>query len=144
MYSRRRRLLYVIITLTSIIWLVGSLIFVLVDDVEVTLAVRRKSNVDVDGGNSDNNKNNNNNNDEDYNLKVRKHKTDDAAKRFANYDPISEGRDKSLPGELGEGHTAGKHEKEREEEGYDRHAFNQLVSDKISIYRSLKDYRNNQ
>ena len=50
-------------------------------------------------------------------------------------------RDQKGAGELGLGVNVGADEKEKEKEGYKKHAFNQLVSDKISVHRSLKDYR---
>ena len=69
----------------------------------------------------------------------------DSFARKAEYENVMGNRDPRLPGERGNGYTissASKLDKEREKHGYDKHAFNQLVSDRISLYRSLKDYRN--
>lgn len=66
---------------------------------------------------------------------------DHNAKRLANYEHMVVKRDPLLPGELGRGVSADASEKEKEKRGFDLHAFNMLVSDKISVHRSLQDYR---
>ena len=60
------------------------------------------------------------------------------------YTSNSGNRDKRLPGELGQGVIVNGSvaDKETEKIGYKRHAFNQLVSDRISLFRTLQDYRN--
>ena len=64
--------------------------------------------------------------------------------RLANYEKLVGNRDKRLPGELGQGVVVNGSvaEKAIERIGYERHAFNQLVSDRISLFRTLRDYRN--
>ena len=64
--------------------------------------------------------------------------------RLANYEKLVGNRDKRLPGELGQGVIVNGSvaDKETEKIGYKRHAFNQLVSDRISLFRTLQDYRN--
>lgn len=119
-----------------------------IDDVEVTLAVRRKA-TDIEQKSTSYVQKSS-----DEDTKVTKHpklnkdifssllfdKT--KPKRLANYEFINVDRDTSSPGERGKGYSVGKEDKEKEKQGYDKHAFNQLVSDRISIYRSLEDYRN--
>ena len=48
---------------------------------------------------------------------------------------------KGLPGEYGQGHRVSKEEKEEEKKLYSINQFNLLVCNKISINRSLADYR---
>lgn len=123
-----------------------------IDDLEVTLAVRRKL---IENNRPVRNYENPQKNvkvinptplkDEDVRRMTDNHAKafiDKTSKVFANYEHIRAKRDFSLPGELGKGYSVGKEEKEKEKQGYERHAFNQIVSEKISIYRSLKDYRN--
>ncbi len=61
----------------------------------------------------------------------------------ANYERVMF-RDQKGPGEFGQGVAVSPDEKEKEKEGYKKHAFNQLVSDRISVHRSLKDYRHSR
>ena len=137
------------------------------EEVEVTVAVKRKSfanNQKSDEQNDDvvriqealnklmseKNAKPGNTHEHKYplNLKIEKEKIEevnDGDVGLANYEnPKWTKRDNSLPGEMGKGYTVAKEDKDKEKLGYQRHAFNQLVSDRISIYRSLKDYRNNQ
>ena len=52
-----------------------------------------------------------------------------------------ERRNPNGPGENGQGVEIGGSEKEQEKLGYSKHAFNQLASDKISLFRSIPDTR---
>lgn len=52
-----------------------------------------------------------------------------------------EKRDPNGPGENGQAVQIEESEKEKEKQGYDKHAFNQLASDKISLFRSIPDTR---
>ena len=52
--------------------------------------------------------------------------------------------DKGGPGSMGDGASFGKlvgMDKERENEGYKKHSFNEFLSRRISLHRSLKDPR---
>lgn len=51
-------------------------------------------------------------------------------------------RNPDKPGEWGAGVTLNFLEKKREEQGFSDHAFNRVVSDKISLERNLPDVRN--
>lgn len=62
---------------------------------------------------------------------------------YANYDKTPH-RNPNEPGELGVAVYADSWEKEKENEGYTQHSFNRLVSDKISLQRNLRDYRNSK
>ena len=66
--------------------------------------------------------------------------------RLANYETLIGNRNHRLPGEIGQGVTINGSvaEKAKEKAGYEQHAFNQLVSDRISVFRTLQDYRNQQ
>ena len=66
------------------------------------------------------------------------HKTTETADESANT-PV---RDLNGPGEHGRAVTIGSDEKAAEKEGYDKHAFNELASTKISLHRSIPDTRN--
>lgn len=141
----RRRLIYYTIVATSLIWIIGTLTFMFLDDIEVTVAVKRKvadaltttlSESDIPISSTKfRDKFQLPNSDKSEIIEVN-------SKVLANYEHALVKRNPLLPGELGRGVAVGPGEKEKEKLGYERHAFNQLVSDKISIHRSLKDYRN--
>ena len=157
MHPSKRRVIYYTIFATSLLWICGTITFLFFDDIEVTLAVKRKS---IETGVAEHYLNSNsevtivkthekgsNHPEPLENVKQVQMFIDfsDAEKmRVADYESFLVPRDYQLPGELGTGVTAQESEKEKEKLGYEKHAFNQLVSDKISIHRSLKDYRNDQ
>lgn len=168
MHSRRRLIYYTIIG-TSLLWICGTITFLFLDDVEVTLQVKRKNpdasgspsqglgeGVEDDKGNSPIQAQTNNLDSNQHLLfgankradrfpeldKLNMLKKSPGPMRLAEYEHMIVQRDPQLPGEKGTGVTVGAHEKEKEKAGYDKHAFNLLVSDKISIHRSLIDYRN--
>ena len=62
---------------------------------------------------------------------------------LAGYD-VSPDRNPDKPGEWGAGVTLNFLEKRQESEGYKEHAFNRIVSDKISVQRNLLDNRNSK
>ena len=66
---------------------------------------------------------------------------DNDVMKYALYDKSPQMR-RTQPGYMGSGVKVKKSEKKSEDEGYKKHSFNQLVSDKISLERSLPDYRN--
>lgn len=53
-------------------------------------------------------------------------------------------RNPDKPGEWGAGVSLNFLEKKREEQGFSDHAFNRVVSDKISLERNLLDVRNSK
>lgn len=53
-------------------------------------------------------------------------------------------RNPNKPGEWGVGVSLNFLEKKREEQGFNDHAFNRVVSDKISLERNLPDVRNSK
>ena len=53
-------------------------------------------------------------------------------------------RNSDKPGEWGVGVSLNILEKKREEQGFKDHAFNRVVSDKISLERNLPDFRNSK
>ena len=61
--------------------------------------------------------------------------------RTANYDMTPEGKSVSL-GEGGTGVIVPFVQMTAQKSGYKQHGFNQAASDRISLQRSLKDYRN--
>lgn len=136
------------------------------DDIEITVALKRKvieskafsystsnrifsDSTDITSLNEglsydfNNNNNNNKEDNEQDNGDVAVVKGNKQA-RVANYEHMVVKRNPLLPGELGRGVTIDDHEKEKEKRGFDLHAFNMLASDKISIHRSLQDYRAQQ
>ena len=62
---------------------------------------------------------------------------------YANYDK-SPRRNPNSPGEQGVAVFVDSWEKGKEKEGYEQHSFNRYVSDKISLERNLRDYRNSK
>jgi len=161
MHPRRKAIYYAVI-LASILWMTGTITFLFFQDIEVTVQVKRrlehpvdmsrdwKSNREKQGENIiptpvvDNQVKIG----EDVELKkfVDKSITEleqEEETRTANYEREIF-RDQRGVGEFGQGVNVGDDEKEKEKEGYKKHAFNQLVSDKISVHRSLKDYRHDR
>ena len=61
--------------------------------------------------------------------------------RAANYDITPEGKDTGL-GEKGTGVIVPFLQMTAQKSGYKQHGFNLVASDRISLQRSLKDYRN--
>ncbi|XP_002167311.3 polypeptide N-acetylgalactosaminyltransferase 13 isoform X1 [Hydra vulgaris] len=154
MHPSKRRVIYYTIFATSLLWICGTITFLFFDDIEVTLAVKRKTLEAVAEQYSNLNseatkvKTQTYKNNLQYSLESANKQllisTDIHKMRVADYESFLVPRDYQLPGELGTGVTVEENEKEKEKLGYEKHAFNQLVSDKISIHRSLKDYRNDQ
>ena len=149
MHSRRK--IYYTVVITSLIWICGTVTFMFLDDIEVTVAFKRKvaeskafaystsNRIFSEGDNKRTDENS-----DGYGHEGQPEITENPERkesRKANYEHIVVKRDPLLPGELGRGVNADPAEKEKEKRGFDLHAFNMLVSDKISVHRSLKDYR---
>lgn len=158
MHPRRKAIYYAII-LASILWMTGTITFLFFQDIEVTVQVKRRLEQAVDTSKelkSKREKQGENANPTALVDNQMKAKEDENIEPFvdksiveldqgdetitANYEK-GIFRDQKGVGELGQGVNVGADEKEKEKEGYKKHAFNQLVSDKISVHRSLKDYR---
>ena len=161
MHPRRKAIYYAVI-LASILWMTGTITFLFFQDIEVTVQVKRRQEHPVDM--SRDWKSNREKQDEniipspvvdnqvkigenvELNKFVDKSITEleqEEETRTANYEREIF-RDQRGVGEFGQGVNVGADEKEKEKEGYKKHAFNQLVSDKISVHRSLKDYRHDR
>lgn len=164
MHPRRKAIYYAII-LASILWMTGTITFLFFQDIEVTVQVKRRLEqpLEVSKPSASNREKQDESESKNYSSEraekevskenriesedfVRKalvdlnHEDGDEKSITANYERDVH-RDRNGPGEQGQGVTVGAAEKEKEKEGYKKHAFNQLVSDKISVHRRLKDYR---
>lgn len=60
----------------------------------------------------------------------------------ANYERYPPGAKLKGPGAGGEGVTVPASRKDDEDEGFDQHSFNRVASDMISLHRTLGDHRN--
>lgn len=147
--NSKRRVIYLTVLTTSLLWISGTVLVIFLEDIEVTVAVKRKFAEDVISfskpvyGNSKQQENIGSPIKFEPNLngtdKLDFYGNTD---RYADYEHKLVYRDPSLPGEMGRGYDVPDEEKEKEKEGYEKHAFNQYVSDMISIHRSLEDFRN--
>ena len=161
MHPRRKAIYYAVI-LASILWMTGTITFLFFQDIEVTVQVKRRLEQPVDTSRelkSNREKQGENTRPTDMVENQVKIAEDVDVRTFVDR-PIAEldqeegtitanyergmFRDQKGVGELGQGVNVGADEKEKEKEGYKKHAFNQLVSDKISVHRSLKDYRHHR
>jgi len=158
-YMHSRRKIYYTVVITSLIWICGTVTFMFLDDIEITVALKRKVIESKAFSYSTSNRifSDNNNNDlpsEDGNAesnqygaeatnigKVDKIEGGSSDYRKASYEHMVVKRNPLLPGELGRGVTLEENEKDKEKRGFDLHAFNMVASDKISVHRSLQDYR---
>lgn len=59
----------------------------------------------------------------------------------ANYERYPPGAKLKGPGAGGEGVTVPASRKDDEDEGFDQHSFNRVASDMISVHRTLRDHR---
>ena len=147
--NSKRRVIYLTVLTTSLLWISGTVLVIFLEDIEVTVVVKRKFAEDVISfskpvyGNSKQQENIGSPIKFEPNLngtdKLDFYGNTD---RYADYEHKLVHRDPSLPGEMGRGYDVPDEEKEKEKEGYEKHAFNQYVSDMISIHRSLEDFRN--
>ena len=62
---------------------------------------------------------------------------------YADYDKTPR-RNPNKPGELGVAAYSESQDKDKEKQGYEEHSFNRFVSDKISLERNLRDFRNSK
>ena len=147
--NSKRRVIYLTVLTTSLLWISGTVLVIFLEDIEVTVAVKRKFAEDVISfskpvyGNSKQQENIGSPIKFEPNLngtdKLDFYGNTD---RYADYEHKLVHRDPSLPGEMGRGYDVPDEEKEKEKEGYEKHAFNQYDSDMISIQRRLEDFRN--
>jgi len=146
--SSRRRIIYYTIVATSLLWICGTVTFLFLDDIEVTVQVKRKLADQTRAIAKDFSKVIEHVTTSLPRKKVPPEITDDIfdglSERLADYEHVLVKRDPSLPGEGGKGVVLSGADKEKEKRGYDLHAFNMMASDRISIHRSLKDYRHEQ
>ena len=149
-YMHSRRKIYYTVVITSLIWICGTVTFMFLDDIEVTVAFKRKVIESKAFSYSTSNRIFSdiiNHQQEVNSYSFGDHQTKEVENketkenRIANYEHMVVKRDSLLPGELGKGVTLEQSEKEKEKRGFDLHAFNMVVSDKISVHRSLQDYR---
>ena len=163
MHSRRKFVYYAIV-FASLLWITGTVIFLFFQDIEVTVQVKRRAGQSQEfsplskpelgqrkfGAQRENSivpvaipqiESEDSNHNKIGSKNSASNRDELSTFITANYERTTPSRDPKAPGELGRGASAKLEEKEKEKEGYSRHAFNQLVSDKISVHRSLKDYR---
>lgn len=82
--------------------------------------------------------NNNNNN---LNEVVERQLIPTKTKEVFDFDKEEEKRDPNGPGENGQAVVVDSNEKDEENNGFKKHAFNELASKKISLHRSIPDTR---
>jgi len=161
-YMHSRRKIYFTVVITSLIWICGTVTFMFLDDIEITVALKRKvieskafsystsNRIFSDSNNNDLptvDTNTDSNVRDDSNIEEKLDKLNDGISssnketRLANYEHMVVKRNPLLPGELGRGVSLEESEKDKEKRGFDLHAFNMVASDKISVHRSLQDYR---
>lgn len=165
----RRRLVYYTIVVTSVCWILGTLSFFLIQSLEVSIEVKRRTpeepvplqlpklNAQHDHFAKETNKrpNEQNNPSETKNhnqpvISTSFNKADSTSNNppkktvliTANYERFPPGAKLKGPGAGGEGVSVPASRKHEEDEGFDQHSFNRVASDMISMHRKLKDHRN--
>lgn len=158
----RRRLIYYTIVLTSVFWIIGTLSFLLLQSLEVNIEVKRRSveyfplqkprwNFRLDNFIALPLRSNRITDQKpeiiEKSIITSKKETERRGSKkivlvTANYEKYPPGVDHpNGPGEMGEAVTVEPELKEREDAGYELHAFNLEASNKISLHRTLGDHR---
>lgn len=165
----RRRLIYYTIVVTSICWILGTVSFFLIQSLEVSIEVKRRTSDDysplqrpkwnvqrdqpaketdkrpVEYGIPNTTKKdiinpiNKQSSKEDISTLKKSQKK--IVLITANYEKYPPGAKLKGPGAGGEGVTVPASRKDDEDEGFDQHSFNRVASDMISVHRKLSDHR---
>ena len=165
----RRRLIYYTIVVTSICWILGTVSFFLIQSLEVSIEVKRRTsddysplqrpkwNVQRDQPAKETDKRpveygipnatkkdiinpiNKQSSKEDISTLKKSQKK--IVSITANYEKYPPGAKLKGPGAGGEGVTVPASRKDDEDEGFDQHSFNRVASDMISVHRKLSDHR---
>lgn len=162
----RRRLIYYTIVVTSICWILGTVSFFLIQSLEVSIEVKRRTsddysplqrpkwNVQRDQPAKETDKRpvehgipnatkkdiiNKQSSKEDISTLKKSQKK--IVLITANYEKYPPGAKLKGPGAEGEGVTVPASRKDDEDEGFDQHSFNRVASDMISVHRKLSDHR---
>lgn len=165
----RRRLIYYTIVVTSICWILGTVSFFLIQSLEVSIEVKRRTsndyfplqrpkwNVHRDQPAKETDKrpveygipnatkkdiiNLINKQSSNENIRTLKKSQKEVVLITANYEKYPPGAKLKGPGAGGEGVTVPASRKDDEDEGFDQHSFNRVASDMISMHRTLRDHR---
>lgn len=165
----RRRLIYYTIVVTSVCWILGTASFFLIQSLEVSIEVKRRTsddylplqrpkwNVQRDQPAKETDKRageygipnatkkdiikpiNQQSSNEDISTLKKSQKK--IVLITANYERHPPGAKLKGPGAGGDGVTVPASRKDDEDEGFDQHSFNRVASDMISVHRTLRDHR---
>ena len=167
----RRRLVYYTIVVTSVCWILGTVSFFLIQSLEVSVEVKRRTPEEpvpprspkltaILEGHQFTTKSNKRGDGHDNPTETTSHKHSPIKTDFkkeaiisrtppkktvfitANYERFPPGVKLKGPGAGGAAVTVPKSRRHEEVEGFDQHSFNRVASDMISLHRKLRDHRN--